>query len=733
MEQNEARESSAQERTWRIDDFYIAATSPRLTADTLVLKHGETFAVFDEHGNIGVGQDPSQAYEGLYHDGTRFLCREELSLNGQPLLLLSSSVDLEGTTVVADLTNPDISKDDTVVLPHGTIHVNRQKVLWDGVYYEAIRVSNYGRTSHEVALGLDFAADFADIFEVRGVRRRRRGQMLPRSASEFEIVFAYRGLDEVLRRSRITWDYPGVADEKNAVLFFLELRPKEERVINVSVACETQTPRMIVGFERARTSLRAEIGELASGDAYIETSNEQFNGWLHRSAADIHTLVSRTESGPFPYAGIPWFSAAFGRDGAITAFQYLMVNPELARGVLSYLAATQADEVDEFSQSEPGKIIHELRGGEMSVLGEVPFRRYYGSVDATPLFVWLAHEYLEHTGDLGFVSALWPSILKAVEWVDTWGDKDQDGFVEYAGHFGDGLENQGWKDSKDAVFHADGRIPAGPIALAEVQAYVYRCRLAAAEIAERLDEKDVAEEQRRKAAALKEAFERAFWCDEIGLYAMALDGRKRPCAIRTSNAGQVLVGGMIRQARAAAVVRSLMSTDFFSGWGIRTVARGEPLYNPMAYHNGSVWPHDNSLIALGMARYGFKAEAMHVMSALFDAVSYFSHMRMPELFCGFYRKPDEGPVLYPVACNPQAWAAGSVFLLLRACLGLEVDASRGRVTLDKPNLPEFLRHVKISGLRCGDSSVSLLFSRHEDDVGVNVLQRDGPVEVVVIK
>lgn len=720
-------------RPWRIDEFYITTTSPRVTAETLVLKHGESFAVFDHHGNIGVGYEPSRGYEGIYHEGTRFLCYEEMFLNGQPLLLLSSSVSSEGSTVVVDLTNPDIYKNGDLVLAHGTVHLSRQKALSDAVCYQSIKVCNFGRSRIEIAVNIDFAADFLDVFEVRGIKRETRGETCPPKVSEDGIKYSYVGLDGRERTTSISWSPAAGAVSERGPSFSLPITPKDEIELEVVVACEARAKPTVVTFEQARTKLRSRLQELSSGDAEIETSNEHFNAWLHRSLADVHTLTSTLSTGPYVYAGIPWFSAPFGRDGCITAYQFITVNPSLARGVLGYLSATQATEVDERFQAEPGKIVHEERLGEMSVIGEVPFGRYYGSVDSTLLFIWLAEQYLNHTDDLEFIERIWPNICAAAEWMDGYGDRDGDGWVEYEGQQGNGLENQGWKDSKDAVFHADGRIPSGPIALVEVQAYAYAARLAVAALAERLDEQSLSRRHRRAAADLKKRFDDAFWCDAIGTYALALDGRKRQCEVRASNSGHALLGGLADRRRAAVAVRSLLGPDFFTGWGIRTVARGEALYNPIAYHNGSVWPHDNSLIAQGMSMYGFKDGAVRITSAMFDAATYFDHSRMPELFCGFDRVMEEEPVLYPVACNPQAWAAGSVFLLLKACLGLKVDASAGRVIFERPALPPFLERVKITGLRCGGSSATLLFSRHQDDVGVNVLRRDGPMEVVVIK
>jgi glycogen debranching enzyme len=454
----------------------------------------------------------------------------------------------------------------------------------------------------------------------------------------------------------------------------------------------------------------------------------EFNKWIGRSSSDLHMMFTATPYGLYPYAGVPWFSAPFGRDGIITALEYLWVNPEIARGVLGYLAAQQAKQRDPSRDAEPGKILHETRKGEMAALREIPFDLYYGSVDATPLFVMLAGAYFGATHDLAFIRSIWSQIDFALRWIDNYGDRDGDGFVEYERRSSKGLIHQGWKDSWDAVFHGDGILAEGPIALCEVQGYVYAAKCAAAVIASALGQTKKARVLLTQAEVLKEAFQKAFWCEELSTYALALDGEKQQCKVSASNAGHCLYAGVAEVEQAARIATTLMQNPSFSGWGVRTVAVTEARFNPMSYHNGSVWPHDNALIAAGLARYGFKDNAVRILGGLFDA-SRFVEYRLPELFCGFYRRDGEGPVPYPVACSPQSWSAASVFLLLQAILGMKIDAAASQLSFVRPILPEFLDEIQIKNLKVGTGTVDLLIHRHARYAAIEIERHEGAIEV----
>ena len=714
------------------DAFTIAAGGAPLDVQWRVLKHGETFALFDRFGDIHpLG---SKGAPGIYHEGTRFLSRMELTIDGERPLLLNSAVDEENVLLTIDLTNPPLRRKGHREVPHGALHLARSKLLLDACCHEQLRITNYEDRPISVTLRIHFDADYADIFEVRGTLRQRWGRRLPGTAKPDGLVLAYEGLDGILRQTQIEASPHPDRIETDQIAFELCLQPREVSTIVLNTRCHLDDgPKTSVSYAEARDHLVDTARQFRRGLVRIETSNEQFNSWLERSYSDLFMLTTQTPHGLYPYAGIPWFSTVFGRDGIIAALECLWIAPELARGVLSFLAAHQAQQHDTQKEAQPGKILHEMRRGEMAALDEIPFGLYYGSVDSTPLFLLLASEYYQRTADRDFVQALWPHMRNALGWIRDYGDVDGDGFVEYQPHSEGGLVHQGWKDSHDAVFHADGSDAEPPIALCEVQAYVYAAQRGAAQIAHHLGNEEESRRLGQEAEQLRRRFGKAFWLEELQTYALALDAQKRPCRVRTSNAGHCLMAGIADDHQARLVTRTLLSKDHFSGWGIRTLDAREVRYNPMAYHNGSIWPHDNAIIAAGMARYGLRRAVHKVLGAMFDASLFVDMNRVPELFCGFARRRAQGPTLYPVACSPQAWAAGAVFLLLQSCLAIRVDALGGRVVFNRPLLPPFLEQVRLYDLQVGNASVDIHLYRYERDVGVHVVRKDGEVEVIVIK
>jgi glycogen debranching enzyme len=709
--------------------YAIAASANLQERRTRTLKHGDTFAVFDQRGDIGgeVGNS-----EGLYHRDTRILSQFQLLLEEARPLLLSSMTQDDNAVFSADLSNPDLLADGKIALRREQIHLQRLKFVWNATCYERLLVKNFGDAPLTIRLTFRFTADFADLFEVRGEQRAAHGTSSAELTGDCGVLLSYLGLDHVTRDTRLTFEPAPKTLTTGRAIYELTLKPRQTRRIFVRYGVADEAHEWSGrGFYRQMRAARRALRESSERAASVDSSNSVFNEIVRRSVSDLYMLITDTPQGPYPYAGTPWFSTPFGRDGIITALMTLWVDPTIARGVLGFLAATQATDVAPERDAEPGKILHEIRHGEMANLREVPFGRYYGSVDSTPLFVLLLGEYFVRTGDLDTVRALWPNVEAALRWIDTYGDRDGDGFVEYYRQTKEGLANQGWKDSHDAIFHSDGSTAEGPIALCEVQAYVYGAKRHAALLAGALGFHAHAARLQAQAISLRHEFENKFWCEELNVYALALDGAKQPCRVVSSNAGQVLLTGIASPDRAQRIADTLLAPGIFSGWGIRTVANSAARYNPMSYHNGSVWPHDNGLIAMGMARYGQKRAASQVFAALFDAASYMDLRRLPELFCGFVRRQRNAPTQYPVACAPQAWASATTLCLLQATLGLELFDGSREVAFYRPVLPHFIDHVHLRNLRLSGGSVDVLLHRHGNDVAATVTRRDGDVVVVV--
>jgi glycogen debranching enzyme len=722
--------------TESVERYYIPAPEIPIPERLRVLKHDETFGLFNDSGDIDAH---ARHEEGLYHRGTRFLSQLTLTLMGTRPLLLSSAVHRDNLLMSADLTNPDVYVDDRVILPRGSLHVYRSKLIWRDVCHERIHIRNFIDEPLEIALAIGFSADYADIFEIRGQHRPRRGRLLePRTGANF-VALGYEGLDGVERCTQLECDPEPYAVSGTEIGLRLQMDAHSERVFSLDISCECAAVNAKKSARGPRFAQPAALAQAEEAHAQherlrcvIDTSNEQLNAWLTRSAADLSMLLTSTSTGLYPYAGVPWFDTTFGRDGIITALECLWLSPNIARGVLLFLAQTQATARDPGRDAEPGKILHEARSGEMAALGEVPFGRYYGSVDATPLFVMLAGAYFRRTGDAAFMESLWPNVAAAIEWLERYGDADQDGFIEYQRTSASGLVQQGWKDSHDSVFHADGRLAEGPIALCEVQGYTFAAFMAAAELADVMGQQERSRALLDAGRTLKERFQERFWCPDIAMYALALDGEKNPCRVRSSNAGQCLFTDIARADHADAIVRSLHDDVFFSGWGVRTLADIEPRYNPMSYHNGSIWPHDNALLAAGVNFRNDKTLATRILRSQLEASTYFDSSRLPELFCGFRRREGKPPTSYPVACSPQAWAAGAVFMLVQSCLGVTVEGTRNRIVIKHPRLPDGLDRLSIRNLQIGQASADLVLQRYAGTVGLSVERPNGNVEVLLL-
>ncbi len=714
-------------------EYEVQATASLSDRPLRTLKHGDAFAVFDSSGDCGTF---AQTAEGVYFRDTRFLSRLQLLIGGKRPLLLTSAVHENKAALTVELTNPDIWFGDKDKLARDTIFLSRTKFLRDNASYERILIRNFSSDKRSLRLDLSFDSDFKDIFEVRGTTRKRRGKLRCKVRDRRTLMFEYEGLDAIRRTTTLqfipqptrlspngaTWNVSAAPYAQQSVFVIIQFNEGEE-------ASSVDAAEYLRAYRDCRRERRLSTEQIAK----ISSSNELFNEVLARATSDVYTLVSHTDGGPYPYAGIPWFSTVFGRDGIITAMLMLWVDASLTRGVLRTLAATQAAVTDLSSDAQPGKILHELRHGEMANLGEVPFGHYYGSVDATPLFIMLAGMYLERTGDLAFIRDIWPNVTAALAWIDRFGDSDGDGFVEYSRAVQSGLANQGWKDSWDAIVHDDGRLAEGPIALCEVQGYVFAAKRLAAKMALALGLRGLSDDLSRQAKELQDRFESTFWCEDLGIYALALDGSKRPCKVYSSNALHTLFTKIAAPDRARRTAHSMFDANGFSGWGVRTLSTGQPRYNPMSYHNGSVWPHDNALIALGLSYYDMNAEVLRIFTGMFEAARFQELRRLPELFCGFKRRAHLGPTPYPVACSPQAWASAAFFGIIAATLGLELLYEENQVRLRNPALPRFADELEIRDLQLGSSRLHLRVHRHGQDVTANIISRQGDARLVLVK
>ena len=682
--------------------------------DALVIREGDVFLLTDTAGNVSAN-NPNGF--GLYHADTRYLSVYDFSFaDARPVMLLSTA-EL-GFSEEQVLTNPTMLSDDGRVLPRGSLELRRQRVV-DGALEETLQVTNYNVFPVTFDIVYQLGADFADIFEVRGSERKQRGELLPTHIEDGHVVFSYKGLDGRKRETIVSFSPQPASVDEGQVTFHFALEHRQSASVRLLFAIDgrLKAPEGAERFVRLMSQYRIWMEDATR----MPTDNEFFNEVLARSLLDLRMLWHQENDRCYLAAGTPWFDTIFGRDTAIVSMQTLAFNPDIARHCLKMLASWQGTRFDDWRDEEPGKILHELRDDEMTATGELPYSPYYGSIDSTPLFLLLAAEYYAWTADLDVLREVEPSLRAALQWVDTYGDPDRCGYLEYEKRSPTGLVNQGWKDSREAVIYADGTLAKPPIALVEVQGYVYAAKKKLAPLFAALGDHHLASRLRQEAASLKRRFNRDFWLENESFFALALDGDKHPADAITSNPGQALWTGIVQRRLAEPVVEVLMRNDMFSGWGIRTLSATSSRFNPLGYHCGTVWPHDNSLIAMGFKKYGFEEELNEVATALFDAARPLAYYRLPELFAGSARTTYSTPVPYPVACRPQAWAAGSFPLILQAILGLRPNAPAGELLIVRPRLPHWLETVQVRGLRVGNGQVDLSYRRRGRRTMVDVL------------
>jgi glycogen debranching enzyme len=708
-------------------EFAPEAQHQVVTADvsnsdrTLTLKQDDCFGLFNEIGDIDA---ESRSEAGLYRNGVRHLSQLTLTVASLRPLLLSVEPRDDNVLLTVNLTNPDIrGEGGRVVLPRGTLHIARTRFIWAGVCHEKIRVRNFSLQPVNAELVIRFGSDFENILDVRSQRRVQAGHARFERVERNSVTQGCLGADEVTRETLVDCHTAPDVLTSDSLRYRMEIGSRGEKTISIAIGCSSVNhPARISSFTRSLASAEDLARTEGRPSCQITSSDAAFNSWLRRSAADLGMMRTLTPQGRIPTAGLPWLDAPFGRDAIIAALQSLWLWPGIARNVLQYLAATQSTEHFAASGAEPGKILDEARGGDIAP--------NYAGVDTTPLFVMLAGAYFARTADLEFIRELWPSIAQALTWIDVYGDVDGDGFIETHVRAGSPPQH-GWKSSPDAIFHADGNLATGPLALCEVQGYVYAAKLGAARIARSLGDLPRAITLVEAAQALQAHFNTAFWCEDIETYALALDGDKQPCRVRTSNAGHCLFTGIAHAERARQVVAGFGDEQFFSGWGVRTVAEGELRFNPMGYHSGAIWPHDNAMLAAGAARYDDKAFALRIMNAQFEAARHFDLLRLPELFCGFKRRGREVPMQFPVACSPHACSAAAPFMLLQSVLGIGIDAVDQQIVLAHPVVPDGFEEISVRNLVVGDASLDFTVRRHAGSVSVSVERREGKLDLVI--
>ncbi|MBS9391271.1 MAG: amylo-alpha-1,6-glucosidase [Nostocales cyanobacterium LE14-WE4] len=711
---------------------------------TITVKDDDLFLVTDTMGNISdcylYGSTPSM---GMFCRDTRFLSRLELQIEGRSPILLSSNAD-KGFALSVLCTNPDLEN----LFKADTVGIRRELVL-NGALFEEIEVANYNTTSIVFELSLSFDADFVDLFEVRGHHRQKRGRLLhlneltsdhvapssPQTHKEESLTLAYQGLDASIMESLIQFQHlQPTRFHGSTAVWRIELASHETKKLGYRLNMFTDNQPSST-ISAASTLAQAKAAELMEEQNWLQqitrisSDKSLFNRVISRAEQDIYLLLQSFGKHKTVSAGVPWFSTLFGRDSIITASQTLMLNSKIAKETLILLAEYQGQTDNIWREEEPGKILHELRLGEMARCQEIPHTPYYGTVDATPLWLMLYAEYYSWTHDQETLEALWPNALAAMGWIDR--QLQETGYLSYARKSKGGLINQGWKDSGDCIVNRKGELAIGPISLCEVQAYVYAAKNRLAEIAKIQQRPDLEELWQTEARQLRAKFNQDFWLEDQDFCALALDGEGKPVDSISSNPGHCLNLGIFTSTKAYSVAERLRAADMFNGWGIRTLSSLSPAYNPMGYHTGSVWPHDNSMIGMGLRSLGLIDQSLELFQGLFNMTSQQPYQRPPELFCGYEMNGDNAPVQYPVACTPQAWATGSIFQLLQMMVNLVPDAQNNCLRIIDPALPESINNLSFHNLRVGGTILDLEFERIGSTTACRVAKKRGNLRVVI--
>lgn len=711
--------------------IHEAHTQVKDILGSLAIRDGSLTLVSMQNGDIPI--EENHGY-GLYHRDCRFLSGYVLKCNGKtPISILSS--DEKGYACISMLTNQRYEDSEGRVVDKDTLSIRRDRII-PGILDEKITIMNFNEFETSVELAMEFTSDFDDIFTVRGITKPTEGEVLSPQYEHGLLTLRYLGQDGHHRNTRIAFDPNPAHVDGSLVTFNIMVKPREPQAVRIRIYAEDSPPdpASMPGPEQVQKRVRgikASYADTMECCSNIQTDNGIFNKVFLRSLSDLRMLYMGLPVDIFYSAGVPWYDALFGRDSIISAMQVIPYNPEVARSTLRVLANHQGRKADDWRDERPGKMLHELRVGEQANLNFIPDTPYYGSVDSTPLFLILMAEYIDWTGDMHLFQDLIKNVDAAIEWIDRHGDLDGSGFTSYTCYSPKGLYNQCWKDSWDSICHSDGSIAVHPIAAAEVQGYVYMAKRRIANLYERIGRHDDADRLRRDAVNLRWKFNNQFWMEDKRYFAEALD-KNGQCDVISSNPAQALWSEIMEPEKARAVVDRMFRGDMFSGWGIRTLSALEKRYNPLGYHNGTVWPHDNSIIAMGLNKFGFKEELSVLFTSMYEAAAFYPIYRLPELFGGFQREEFDVPIKYPVACSPQAWSAGTIPYMLSASLGFTPDALGRKLTLVKPKLPPWLHTVRISKLIVGDAYTQLEFQREGDSTLVNVVGKRGDLEVHVV-